>query len=190
MIRLAVNSPLRLFLAVALSLATPLTAVRSGDDETQPASGAPTLLILVRHAEKTAGGPDPNLSPEGRDRAAALAHVLADVEIDALYASQFQRTRLTLQPLSDRIDVAIVTDRISGEVESWAAAFARRLLDVHRGRTVVVAGHSNTVPVLARALGAVSVPDLNDSDYDDLFWIIRSGDRVEFVHQHYGAVSE
>ena len=45
-----------------------------GDGETHPASGAPTLLILVRHAEKTAGGPDPNLSPAGQDRAGALAH--------------------------------------------------------------------------------------------------------------------
>ena len=186
----AVNSPLRLFFAVALSLATPLTAVRSGDGETQPASGAPTLLILVRHAEKTAGGPDPSLSRQGQDRAGALAHVLADVDIDALYASQFQRTKLTLQPLSDRIDVTIETDRISGEVDSWAVSFAERLLARHTGDTVVVAGHSNTVPVLARALGAVGVPDLTESDYDDLFWIIRSGDDVEFVHQHYGAVTE
>ena len=184
------NSPLRLFFAVALSLATPLTAVRSGDGETHPASGAPTLLILVRHAEKTAGGPDPSLSRAGQDRAASLAHILADVEIDALYASQFQRTQLTLQPLSDRIEVAVVTDRISGGIESWAVAFAKRLLEEHRGRTVVVAGHSNTVPVLARALGAADVPDLDESDYDDLFWIIRSGDHVEFVHQHYGAVSD
>ncbi len=165
-------------------------AVRSGDGETQPASGAPTLLILVRHAEKTAGGPDPSLSPEGQDRAGALAHVLADLEIDALYASQFQRTQLTLQPLSDRIKVAIETDEISGEVEAWAAAFAVRLLAEHRGQTVVVAGHSNTVPVLARLLGAMDVPDLEESDYDDLFMVYRSGDQVEFVHQHYGAVSD
>lgn len=184
------NSPLRLFLAAALLLATPLTAVRAGDGETQPASGAPTLLILVRHAEKTAGGPDPSLSPEGQARAAALAHVLADVHVDALYASQFQRTRLTLQPLSDRIRVAIETARISGEVDAWAATFAGLLLQEHRGETVVVAGHSNTVPVLARALGAANVPDLQESDYDDLFWIIRSEGHVEFVHQHYGVVSE
>ena len=164
--------------------------VRSGDGETQPASGAPTLLILVRHAEKTAGGPDPSLSADGQDRAMALAHVLADVEIDALYASQFQRTRLTLQPLSDRVEVAIETDEISGAVDSWAAAFAARLLEEHRGQTVVVAGHSNTVPVLARVLGASDVPDLRESDYDDLFWILHSGDHVEFVHQHYGAVSD
>ncbi len=44
--------------------------------------------------------------------------------------------------------------------------------------------------MLARALGAADVPDLDESDYDDLFWIIRSGDHVEFVHQHYGAVSD
>ena len=147
-------------------------------------------MILVRHAEKTAGGPDPSLSPAGQDRAAALAHVLGNVRIDALYASQFRRTRLTLQPLSDRTRVAIETDEISGGVDSWAAAFAARLLEQHRGQTVVVAGHSNTVPVLARVLGATDVPDLDESDYDDLFWIIRNAGHVEFVHQHYGAVSE
>jgi len=187
---LAVNSSLRLFLATALLLATPLTAVRSGDGETQPASGAPTLLILVRHAEKTAGGPDPSLSPAGQDRAAALAHVLADLDIDALYTSQFQRTRLTLQPLSEQTGVAIETDEISGGVDAWAAAFATRLLDEHRGQTVVVAGHSNTVPLLARLLGAKDVPDLEESDYDDLFWVIHGGDGVEFLHLHYGAVSD
>ena len=92
----------------------------------------------------------------------------------------------------DRIylTTAIETDRISGEVATWAAAFARRLLDEHRGQTVVVAGHSNTVPVLARALGATGVPDLDDSDYDDLFWIIHGADHVEFIHQHYGSVSD
>jgi broad specificity phosphatase PhoE len=120
----------------------------------------------------------------------ALAHVLADVEIDALYASQFKRTHLTLERLSERIKIDVETDEISGEVEAWAAAFAARLLAEHRGQTVVVAGHSNTVPALARLLGAVDVPDLNESDYDDLFWIFRSGDHVEFVHQHYGAVSD
>jgi 2,3-bisphosphoglycerate-dependent phosphoglycerate mutase len=185
-----VNSPIRLFFAAALLLATPLMAVRSGDGEAQPASGAPTLLILVRHAEKTAGGPDPSLSPEGQARAIALAHVLADVEIDALYASQFRRTQLTLQPLSEHKKIDIKTDEISGGVEAWAAAFADRLLGDHHGQTVVVAGHSNTVPVLARLLGATDAPDLEESDYDDLFMVYRSGDQVEFVHQHYGAVSD
>jgi len=171
-------------------LATPLTAIRAGGGETHPASGAPTLLILVRHAEKTVGGPDPNLSEEGRARAAELARVLADVKIDALYASQFQRTQLTLQPLADAIGVSVGVDPIEDEVEAWAMTFAKRILAEHRGQTVVVAGHSNTTPVLARALGAGGVPDLEETDYDDVFWIIRSGEHVSFAHLHYGAVSD
>jgi 2,3-bisphosphoglycerate-dependent phosphoglycerate mutase len=165
-------------------------AVRASDGETHPASGTPTLLVLVRHAEKTAGGPDPNLNPTGQTRAAALAHVLADVEIDALYASQYQRTQLTLGPLSERIQVEVEIDEVSSPAETWAAGFAARLLKQHRGQTVVLAGHSNTVPILARALGATNVPDLTEQDYDDMFVILHSGDHVEFVHQHYGAVTD
>lgn len=186
----AVNSPLRRWIAAAILLATPWTAVRAGDGEPQPASGAPTLLILVRHAEKTAGDPDPSLSPAGQDRARALAHTLGDLEIDALYSSQFRRTRLTLEPLSRRTGLAIETAEISREVGAWAKAFATRLLDRHRGRIVVVAGHSNTVPLLARALGATGVPELTEADYDDMFWILRSGEGVEFMHLHYGEMSE
>ena len=119
-----------------------------------------------------------------------MAHVLADVQIDALYASQFQRTQLTLRPLAEGIKVTLEIDTISGEVDAWAAAFAERLLEEHRGQTVVVAGHSNTVPVLARALGAANVPDLGERDYDDLFLVIHGGNHVEFVHQHYGAVTD
>ncbi len=144
----------------------------------------------MRHAEKAAGGPDPSLNPEGRARAEALARLLSDVKVEALYASQYERARSTLEPLSAVADVAVETARISGDVDQWAAGFARLLLDRHAGQTVVVAGHSNTTPVLARALGASGVPDLTESDYDDLFWIIRSGEHVEFVHLHYGAVSE
>ncbi len=177
-------------LAAAFLLATPLTAVRTDGGETQPASGAPTLLILVRHAEKTAGDPDPSLSAAGEQRAGALAHVLGDLDVDALYASQYKRSRLTLEPLSRRVDVNIETSEISGSVDAWAAAFAARLLERHRGQTVVVAGHSNTTPILARALGANGVPDLTDADYDDLFWVLHDGKSVEFVHLHYGAVSE
>ena len=184
------NSPLRLFLAVALLLATPWTVSRTDGGETPPASGAPTLLILVRHAEKTVGGPDPNLSPEGRERATELARVLADIEVDALYASQFQRTRLTLLPLSERSGLNIEIDPIEAEVGVWAQAFATLVLAKHRGQTVVVAGHSNTIPALARALGATNVADLGETDYDDLFWITLVGGHVELAHLHYGAISD
>ena len=43
---------------------------------------------------------------------------------------------------------------------------------------------------LMRALGATGVADLDESDYDDLFWIVRVGDRVAWIRQHYGAVTD
>jgi hypothetical protein len=41
----------------------------------------PATIILVRHAEKTAPTGDVSISDLGRTRAAALAHVVADLNI-------------------------------------------------------------------------------------------------------------
>ena len=189
MIRGAVILPLRCILPVVLLLATPWTAAERGG-ETEPASGSPTLVILVRHAEKSAGGPDPRLSPPGRERASELARALADVPVDALYASQYLRTRETLEPLAAALDRPIETAPIEGDVAAWARGFAERLLREHPGGTVVVAGHSNTVPVLLRALGAHDAPDLSEKDYDDLFWVWSDGVSARWVHLHFGARSD
>ena len=174
-------------------LATPLTGVRAVAGGSEPASESPTHFILVRHAEKEAGGSDPALTQAGIDRARALSHILGDTPIHALYASQFSRAQLTLDPLSGRTKLEIQVAPIEGAVEDWARAFAAELKQRHLGETVVVAGHSNTTPFLARALGATA-PEMTEKDYDDLYWVTLRGDgstdHVEFRHLHYGEPSD
>ena len=43
------------------------------------------------------------------------------------------------------------------------------LLERHPGGTVVIAGHSNTVPMIIEALGASPVPVIDETVYGDLF---------------------
>lgn len=129
------------------------------------APAGPTTIFLVRHAEKATDDPrDPSLTPEGEARAALLARMLADAGIDAVYATDFRRTRGTAAPLAEALGHEVTLYAEQGP------ALAGRLLGAHRGQQVLVAGHSNTVPMLLNALvGAARYEDLDDAEYDALF---------------------
>jgi phosphohistidine phosphatase SixA len=127
----------------------------------EPAAAAPAELatvLLVRHAEKGDDDPrDPGLSARGTARAEALAGLLAHAGVTHLYTSEYRRTQATLAPLGARVGVAPVA-RPARELAQLAA----ELRSLPAGSVAVVAGHSNTVPALARALG-VELRDLVDS---------------------------
>ena len=107
-----------------------------------------------------------------------------------MYASQFRRTADTLAPLAERLDQEVRGDEIArGDIESWARGFAARLLRDQAGRTVVVAGHSNTVPLLISALGVEPAPEIPHWQHDNLFVVTVSGGAARLLHMHYGATS-
>ena len=50
-----------------------------------------TTFILVRHAEKVMDGTkDPELKPEGTERAARLSIMLSTTPVDAIYSTNFK----------------------------------------------------------------------------------------------------
>jgi broad specificity phosphatase PhoE len=62
-------------------------------------ASAQPVVVIVRHAEKPAnGGNDPDLSSAGRARAEALARILKDSGITAIFTSEFKRTQETAAP--------------------------------------------------------------------------------------------
>ncbi len=144
----------------------------------------PTTVILARHAEKELEGDgstgtvlpseDPPLSEAGLRRALALAHVLGEAGVDAIYATQYLRTRSTAQPLADllRLDVIEAT---TGRDE-YAEEMAELIRAEHAGEVVLVVGHSNTVPALIQALGAGAAPQIDEDEYDDLYVVTLYGD--------------
>jgi broad specificity phosphatase PhoE len=163
--------------AVALALLAPVGSAE-----------AATTVILARHAEKmtTQETADPALTEAGLQRAAALARTLADVPLDAVYATPFRRTRDTAKPAATAHGLD-VQERNAGDVAGTAAEILRE----HDDDTVLVVGHSNTVPAMIRALGVDTDLTLNEAeDYDDLF-IVRIDDdgRATLLHLHYGAPS-
>lgn len=129
----------------------------------------PTTVILVRHAEKTAGDPsmkdDPPLSAEGEARAQKLARMLASSGITAIYTTPFARTRDTAAPLAAALKLTPVAMKTGPTYAAEMAAKARE----HAGETVLVVGHSNSTQNVMKALGLANAPKIEESEYDNLF---------------------
>ena len=166
------------FLLVVLVLALPLPAFAQATE--------PSLVVLVRHAEKAAEpADDPALSDAGRARAEALAAALRDAGVTAIVTTQFKRTRDTAQPLAAARGLQPeVVAAAKGEAHAQAVAAAVRK---HAGGVVLVVGHSNTVPAIIAALGGPRLPDLCDSAYADLFVLVPGAGEARLVRSLYGA---
>ena len=134
----------------------------------------PKTVVLVRHAEKGADDPrDPGLSAAGEQRARELARLLGRAGVTHLYASEFRRTRATLEPLSLVCGAAIQTVS-ARDPEALVSALA----ELPRGSLAVVAGHSNTVPALVHLLAPKHEAFvLSEGDHDRLYAVTLTGDR-------------
>jgi broad specificity phosphatase PhoE len=139
---------------------------------TLPESGAPpTVVLLVRHAEKGAQPvQNPPLTEAGAARAQALVAVARDAGVTAIITTQYERTRKTAEPTATALRLTPeVVD--AGPLPQHAKAVADQVLK-HAGGTVLVVGHSNTIPAIVGALGAPQPRDLCDSEYDQLFVVV------------------
>jgi broad specificity phosphatase PhoE len=124
-----------------------------------------TTLFLVRHAEKDGTvWEDPGLTPAGTARADELAYILKYVKLDAIYSTPFARTKLTVQPTAEEkgLEVKLYKPNDKG--------FIKNVLDAYPGKSILIVGHSNTIPRLANELaGRSDFSDLDDATYDNLF---------------------
>lgn len=142
---------------VLLLLLSVLAGCRSLPD---PAEGA--TFVLVRHAEKSSDDPrDPSLTAAGEQRAARLAASLHRRPLVAAYATPFRRTQATAAPAA-RGHALTVT---AYDPATSAADFARQLRAAHTAGTVLVVGHSNTIPGIAQALCDCTITPIADSEY-------------------------
>jgi broad specificity phosphatase PhoE len=137
------------------------------------AQETPTLVLLVRHAERADDGSDPNpeLSETGRARAECLAESLGDAGVDRIFSTTYIRTRRTARPLAERLglDIEPYDARGLGDFAETLGAM---------GGTVLVVGHSNTTPDLVRALGGDPVRPIEHDEYDRLYAVTVAGDAV------------
>lgn len=142
-------------------------------------SRAQEMVFLVRHAERADRTRDPALSPKGEGRAHALAALLHDAGVTAIYATELRRTQLTAKPLADARRLPV---RVHEADDSAGLVSDIRKHEPH-GRVLVV-GHSNTVPEIAAALGVREKIALADDEYDALFVIVPAPDGARLLRLH------
>ncbi len=135
------------------------------------APSATTTVIIVRHAEKgTDDLRDPSLTQVGRERAVALRDVLKDARVSAIYSTQYKRNMQTVEPLAKQFGLTVIERPVhSMNSATYPADIAREVLAANQGKTVVVVGHSNTVPQIVQAFSGVPIKAMEDSEYDHIF---------------------
>ncbi|MCF7221082.1 SixA phosphatase family protein [Marilutibacter chinensis] len=149
--------------ALALALTACTTSGHTAKAEPQA-----SRFVIVRHAEKQSGDAatarpdDPALTDAGRERAVRLAASLVGDPVVAVYATPYRRTRDTASP----------TARMHGlQVSEYdphqpASALVDALRTAHPHGTVLVVGHSNTVPAIASALCGCEIAPIGEDEYD------------------------
>ena len=140
-------------------------------------------VILLRHADvDVTVGPAPETLPlnaAGVARAHALVHVAGDAGVTAMFASPAKRTQQTLKPLAEKLGLQV-------SIPNSQQALVQDALSNQSGAVVLIAGHSNTVPQIITALGALFVvPTLQG--HDDLFVVtVMVSGHASLVHLKYG----
>jgi broad specificity phosphatase PhoE len=149
-------------------------------------AAAQMTVYVVRHAEKAAApAGDPPLSPAGQARAKALVDSATHAGVRAIITTQFLRTKETAAPTALALGITpeVVPATSPRSIDDVVAAVRK-----HVGQTVLVVGHSNTVPEIIAKLGAEEPPAICDSEYDDLYVVkIGTDGKATVAHGHYGA---
>ena len=144
------------------------------------------LVTLVRHAEilLPARDRDPDLLPAGADRAAVLGDLVKDQHVDAVFSTEYLRTKRTAEIAAAR---AGATPRIIGATHQ--GDLVAEIKENYVGKSVLIVGHSNTVPAIIEALGGPSLPNINEAEFDNIFQVKITSDHVEMVQGKYGSPS-
>ena len=125
-----------------------------------------TTYYFIRHAEKLRidkTDRNPNLNDDGFKRAEAWKEVFSTISFDAVYSTDYSRTKLTAKPTADSKNLPLL---LYSPSNMYSDAFKNKT----KGKTVLVVGHSNTTNVFAnKVLGVEKYDKINDSNNSNLY---------------------
>ena len=130
------------------------------------------MIYLVRHAEKDYDSPnkeDLPLTECGKQRSKALAVFLQDIKLQADYSTDYIRTKSTAAPTAEFNNL---------ETKMYSAAAHEGLVAelLAAKETVLVVGHSNTIPVIATMLTGDHFSEIELDVFDRIYQVVICGD--------------
>ncbi|MEQ8924503.1 MAG: phosphoglycerate mutase family protein [Fulvivirga sp.] len=146
-----------------------------------------TTVILVRHAEKGfSEDGDPSLNKKGNARAKHLVEMLESQEIDEIFTTPFKRTRETVAPIAEAKGIKVQ------EYNPFNLDAMLEIISAMKGQSLLVVGHSNTIPVLINKLiGEERYKMIDEDEYNNMFIVsLNSVGDGKVLHLKYGESSK
>ena len=134
-----------------------------------------TTIYFIRHAEKVDSSKNPDLSTFGLERAAHWSEIFSVIPFDAIYSTDFTRTKQTATPTATnkRIDITLY--------DAKNIDFQKFKTD-NLGKTVLVVGHSNTIPDFVNKLINQDVySNIEDKTFGNLYIVTLNGDLINHL---------
>jgi broad specificity phosphatase PhoE len=139
-----------------------------------PPPPAPNIYVM-RHLNTPKGATDPDLTAAGLATAAALAQWLSRDPPSVIFVSNTKRAMQTAAPTAQRFGVTpLVYD--PADTPGLIAAIGRQ------HGTILVVGHSNTVPDIVAGLGGERPAPLVHEDFGGI-WHIHGPERLTAFSQ-------
>jgi broad specificity phosphatase PhoE len=137
-----------------------------------------TTYYFIRHAEKLRVDKterNPNLNLKGFKRAEAWKEVFSNISFDAIYSTDYTRTKLTAKPTADSKNLPIL---IYNPRDMYSKAFQNQT----KGKTILVVGHSNTTNVFAnKVIGFDKYKEIKDDNNSNLYIVTLTDKKASSV---------
>ena len=137
-----------------------------------------TTYYIIRHAEKLRVDKtdrNPNLNSKGLKRAEAWKEIFSNISFDAIYSTDYTRTRLTAKPTADSKNLPIL---IYNPRDLYSKAFQNQT----KGKTILVVGHSNTTNVFAnKVVGFEKYQEIKDNNNSNLYIVTLTDKKASSV---------
>ena len=137
-----------------------------------------TTYYFIRHAEKLRVDKterNPNLNLKGFKRAEAWKEVFSNISFDAIYSTDYTRTKLTAKPTADSKNLPIL---IYNPRYMYSKAFQNQT----KGKTILVVGHSNTTNVFAnKVIGFDKYQGIKDNNNSNLYIVTLTDKKASSV---------
>lgn len=123
-----------------------------------------TTYFFIRHAEKANDGTkNPHLTEKGKERAEHWAAVLKQYKFDAVYSTDYHRTKETALPTAN-------ANNIETTIYNPRAFDLQKFVNKTKGKTVLIVGHSNTTPMYVNSfIGKNKYTQIQENDYGNLY---------------------